>query len=96
MLDAYAIFSTHAKERLKESNVSVSKAAYMLYNAEKEKLDKNLRQYKNKRYGDEEQLFYRYGTFIFTLRKIKDKYSGDECYLVLTVTDQRLTLHLYK
>lgn len=92
MIDKYAIFSTHAKERLAESKISLSKANFMLYNAEIEKLPSGMRLSKKEKYGgDTSELFFRYDTFIFTLRPIMDSFTGDECYLVLTVTDQRVT-----
>jgi hypothetical protein len=97
MIDKYAVFSTHAKERLLESGIGIGKASYMLYNAEPEKLPRNLRESKYKKYGENEnEIYLRYDTFIFTLRPIKDKYTGDECYLVLTVTDQRVTFEVPK
>lgn len=92
MIDKYAIFSTHAKERLAESGITLSKANFMLYNAEPEKLPAGMRLSKKEKYGgDTSEMFYRYDTFIFTIRPIKDTFTGDDCYLVLTVTDQRIT-----
>lgn len=96
MIDKFAVFSSHAKERLLQSGITVAEGCYMLYNAEREKLPNNLRKYKEREYGDEEQFIYRWGSFIFVLRPIVDSVSRKECYLVLTVTDQRTVAKAWK
>lgn len=97
MLDSYAVFTNHARDRLKEAGLILAKANYMLYNAEKEKQTEETREHRNKKYKNGSQQFqYRYGSVIFTLLPIEDRYTHEKCYLVLTVTDQNTLKMPYK
>lgn len=91
MLDAYAVFSRHAHDRLKECQLSPSKAAWLLYTAEKETLPKDLKKYNRKKYK-QRSLHYRNGSLIFTIIPAIDKRTNERIYLVLSVFDQRIGL----
>lgn len=93
MLDKYAIFSNHAKERLKECQLSMAKANWLLYSGTEEELPKDLRDNK-KKYSDR-ALYIRNGTIIFTLIPTIDKYTDDEVYLIVSVNDQRIGGSVY-
>lgn len=88
MLDRYVVFSTHARERIRECQLSMSKAAWLIYTAQPEKLPKEIKNYKKNKYSDK-ALHLRNGTLIFTLLPVKDKRTQDDIYLVLTIFDQR-------
>jgi len=91
MIDRYAVFSQHARARLKECQLSISKASWYLYQAVEEKLPKDLLEAKSAKYRNR-ALYLRYGTMIFTLLPIKDRESEEEAYLVVSVYDQRMDL----
>ena len=88
MLDRYAVFSNHAKERLKECQLSMAKANWLLYSGVEEKLHRDLRGSKEK-YTDK-ALYIRNEVFIFTLIPTIDKFTGDDIYLIVSVHDQRM------
>lgn len=88
MLDRYAVFSNHAKERLKECQLSMAKANYLLYSGFEEKLPKFLNGSKEK-YADK-AVYVRNGTLIFTLIPTIDKYTQDDIFLIVSVNDQRI------
>lgn len=90
MLNKYAIFSNHAKDRLKECQLTLAKANWLLYYGEKEKLPKEMKEDKDKYH--ESAIYIRSGVYIFTLIEVVDKYSGDDVYLVISVYDQRIGL----
>jgi hypothetical protein len=91
MLDRYAIFSTHAKERLHEFQLTLPKACWLLYQSEVDYLPKEIRDHKREKYTDK-AIYRRYGTIIFTLLPIVDKHTNDEVYLVVSVYDQLMDL----
>lgn len=88
MLDTYVVFSNHAKERLKECQLSMAKANWLLYTGFEEKLPKFLKGSKDK-YTDS-AIYIRNGTLIFTLIPTTDKYTQDDIYLIVSVNDQRI------
>lgn len=90
MLEKYAIFTNHAKERLKQFGLSLAKANWLLYTGIEEKLPKLLKMAKVRKY--EVAKYVRNGSFIFTLIDTSDKYSGDDVYLVVSVYDQRMDI----
>lgn len=90
MLDKYAIFTTHSKDRLKECQITVPKATYLLYSGFQEKLPKELKQDKIK--YNEQAKYIRNGTLIFTVIDAKDKFTHEDIYLVVSVFDQRINL----
>jgi len=90
MLNTYAIFSNHAKERLKECQLSMAKANWLMYSGEEEKIPKDLRPSKEK-YNDR-AIYVRNGTYIFTLIPTVDKYTQDDIHLIVSVYDQRMGL----
>ncbi len=91
MLDRYAIFSTHAKERLKECQLSMAKANWLIYTGNEEKLPEDLNKAKNEKYSDK-ALYIRNGSLLFTLLPLVDKFSGEDIYLIVSVYDQRMDL----
>lgn len=88
MLDRYVKFSTHARERLVECQLTLPKAIWYLYQAEPEKLPKPLRKKKSK-YHDT-ALYYRYGTVVFTLLPMIDRDTHEPIYLIVTIYDQMM------
>lgn len=88
MLDRYVKFSTHARERLVECQLSIPKATWYLYQAIPEKLPKPLKRKKARYHAT--ALYYRYGTYIFTLLPVIDRDTDEDMYLVVTVYDQMM------
>lgn len=88
MLNRYVRFSTHARERLVECQLSIPKATWYLYQAIPERLPKPLRKNKSKYHNT--ALYYRYGTMVFTLLPIIDRDTNESIYLVVTVYDQMM------
>lgn len=91
MIDKYAVFTRHAHDRLRECQLTIAKASWMLYSAEVDDLPKDIKRYKREKYGAD-SLHLRYGTILFTLVPAIDKYTGDPIYLVLSVFDQRISI----
>lgn len=91
MIDRYAVFTNHAKDRLKECQLSMAKANWLLYYGEEETLPKDLRDNK-KKYNDKAR-YIRSGTYIFTLIPVVDTFSNDDIYLIVSVNDQRMGLY---
>ena len=90
MITKYAVFTRHAHERLRECNITIAKASWMLYSSEVDDIPKDIRKYKREKYGAD-SLHLRYGTVLFTLVPAVDKYTGDDIYLVLSVFDQNMS-----
>lgn len=86
-------FTHHALDRLKEWNLSRNKAVWMLQTASKFK-PLGMGRYKKDRYGDSQEniQYWQNETIVFTVRIQKDKYTGQDMVLVITVTDQRINL----
>lgn len=88
------MFSHHAKDRLREFRISLSTAYYDLCDATQEKAPNG--KYKKERYNGNQGIVYlRFGPVIFTGKRILDFRTRDPIFLVITVTDQRVTLHKY-
>lgn len=85
------VWSYHAKERIRESNMSLHTAYYFLCNAEKEK--NPMVQYKRQKYhGNNGVKYLRYGSYIFTGKQVIDKRTNEPIFIIITFTDQRVTL----
>lgn len=94
MLNKYAIFTKHSQDRLRECQINLPKAVFMLYSGTKEKLPKELAKAKNK-YSDE-AIYIRNGTIIFTLIDSINKITKEDIYLVVSVYDQQIGLGIYE
>lgn len=90
MIDKYIIFTSHSRDRLKECQISVPKASHLIYTGFEEELPKDLK--KNKQKYNEQAKYIRNGTLIFTLIDVKEKFTNDDVYLVVSVYDQRTSL----
>jgi hypothetical protein len=91
MIDRYAVFSKHAMNRLKECQLSMAKANWLLYQGKEEKLTKDMKERKLVKYS-KKALHIRYGTVLFTMIPTKDKRTNEPIYLVVSVFDQRIDL----
>lgn len=85
------IFTHHAKERLRQYQVSVGNAYSMLCDAIIEKTPH--RAWKQKRYGGNFNVHYlRFGPYFFTGKEMRDRRSGEPIFLIITMNDQRIFL----
>jgi len=80
----------HAEERMKECNMSYGKLVFCLLHAEPVK-PIHSSAYKKERYNGNKDIYYmQFETYVFTcLNKVN---KNGEITLVITVTDQRVTL----
>ena len=90
MLDRYIKFTKHARDRMNECQIEPVKCAWLIYGAEKYSLPRDLNL--NKKKYSEKTLYYRNGTYVFTLLPKTDITTGDNIYLVISVYDQRMDL----
>lgn len=86
------LFTYHAKQRMAESHVSYKQGVRLLLQAEPDKPIHGYRYKKEKYNGNYGVVYFRWGTFIFTGKRVLDKRTGDPTFLVITFTDQRLTV----
>lgn len=91
MLDRYVIFTSHARQRAHEFQISLAKATWLVYTSDVNDLPKELKRAKNAKYKDR-AVYRRNGTYLFTLLPATDNQTGDEIYLVITMYDQRMDL----
>jgi hypothetical protein len=86
------VFTNHAIERLKESQLDLKQGLTLLANSIPEDLSrfKDMVKYNNKKY-DTKADNYRNGTFIFTCIKKYDNTRNCEILLVITVANQLIT-----
>ncbi len=82
-------YTHHARERLFQCQLDMKSASELLRGSIKSfiKLD-----YTKKKYKDRSVEHWVNGTIIFTLRESKSRNTGNPVILVITVTDQRITL----
>lgn len=86
----------HANQRMSEQGMTYNRAVYMLLHSVDEH-PVHMGRYKAMRYhGNEGVRYLRYGTYIFTVKDKPDRKTGMDITLVITVTDQRLTLKMDK
>lgn len=85
------VFSKHAKERAKESQMSVRDAVISLVHAVKEpfKLRHNRRR-------EEDDIVYIDGTIHYIGKVRKDKYADREIFFVITMMDTKVTLKVHQ
>jgi hypothetical protein len=84
------VFTHHAKERVYEFRLTVKQAIRLLLNAEKEKDSLHLK--RHLKYGRDTAITYRNGTYLFMVLDQKDKFTGEDISLVVTMCDQRINL----
>lgn len=90
-------FTKHTTERLSEFGVSFEDGLKMFSDSIKEKQDKGLKNYRNKRYSGNRDIFYtRYNEYVFTVSNVLDNRTYKPIYLVLTATNQLINLKNYK
>lgn len=86
------ILSRHAKERMVEFSVTQDEVLEMIRNSTEEKMDKNMRKYKNKKYDESEIYHRRYGTYVFVIAKTINKFNGEPCLLLISLTNQLMNV----
>jgi hypothetical protein len=83
----------HTRQRAEEFDLTISKIIWMFWHSEEEKLPKDVKKMKKDKYFGNDGVFYRrYGTYIFTVKKVIDKVSGKDIYLILTICNQEINL----
>jgi len=81
------ILTDHARERAKLFRIPEQELSYMLENAEKHKITKTMWSKKRKRWGNQDNVYFRrFGNILFTLKNTR---TGP---VVITVTDMRINL----
>ncbi len=86
--------TTHAFDRAKEFRVSVNKVIGMFWYSEPENTPKDLKKRAWQVYRDrQEGVFYRRnGPYVFTAKKIKDRDTNQDIYLLITFCNQEINL----
>jgi len=89
----HVLATKHAKEGLEELKIPFRRAVAMIFHG---CLDRPIRSnsYKTEKYGEQQEdvIYVRNGTVIFTIRKTKNNFNQEETILLLiTVTDQQVT-----
>lgn len=86
------VFTNHAIDRLKESNLDIIGGLKLFDDCVE---DNSVRKFKDisrnmdRKYADQENIvYYRSGTHIITMLPTVDKFKGDDIWLVITITNQ--------
>ena len=93
MIDKKIVFTYHAKERFGECGFKSEKQAIDSFKNSIEdtgiKSQKDIMKYKNEKYPEQSTTKYRRdGVIIFTYTEKTDKFTRDDIYLIITVTNQ--------
>jgi hypothetical protein len=93
MIDKKIVFTYHAKERFGECGFKSEAKAIECFKCSCKDTDiakqKDIIKYKEEKYPDQKATKYsRNGTIIFTYTEKTDKFSHDDIYLIITVTNQ--------
>ncbi len=93
LLPIKIIFTKHAIERLQESGLPLKGGVSLVEESQEEKLPRDVIESKREKYNGNQGVFYRRnGTFVFVTKYIIDRFTFRPILLVLTLTDQRVTL----
>lgn len=86
------IFTNHALSMMENFNIPFKKAIWMLQTATQETPPDI--EYKFEKYGESQKdiSFWRHGTCIFTVKNEIHRKTGEPIVLVITITDQRVTI----
>lgn len=89
------VFTTHAINRLKESNLDIIGGLKLFDNCVEDnsvRKFKDMSKFKDSKYEDQSDIvYYRSGTHIMTMKPTVDKFKGDDIWLVITITNQLAT-----
>lgn len=83
------VFTFHAKERMRECQLSPRQAYQLLCDAEIMRTPHH--DYKKKRYNGNTNVHYlQFGPYQFTGKNVRDKRSNEPIFLIITMSDQRM------
>lgn len=85
------IVTAHARERAEQFQISIGKLVWMFWNSEEGEVPPNAEKHSKHK---EATLYRRNGTHVMIIAEVKDKYTNEDAYLLLTVYDQRMDLPL--
>jgi len=89
-------FTRHARDRMKENQLDERRVINLFNDAFEEKLPYDLRRRKHTKYrGQSHARYFRNGPYVMTITEKKDTFTGEDINLLITIIDQRVTLHEY-
>jgi hypothetical protein len=83
------VFTKHARVRLQEAQITISKATWMLYHSEPEK-PLHLSRFQEQKNENGAVKYWRNGSFVFVVKDAICKFTGNNIALVITVNNQVL------
>lgn len=85
----------HARDRIAESQLTLDEAIAMIRESQQEKsLHNRDKKYKREKYGEDQDhvTYWRSGSCIFTLMEKLDNVTNEPIYLLITMTNQVITI----
>ena len=86
------ILTSHAKQRAQQFRMSVDKVYWSFWHSQEEPTPPGAKKYAD-RGVSEDTIYRRFETKVMVIKKIVDKYTNKDAYLMLTLYDQRMDLN---